>query len=99
MSGAVLIGKCVRIIEVYAAQPVLSLVQSSPLSLVIIIRVQGQRSKDILTSERRTRVNTFLSSAPFSLAAAWARRGTSMAGVLMLGLADINISLYMGVIY
>ena len=97
MSGAVLIGKCVRIIEVYAAQPVLSLVQF--LSLVIIIRVQGQRSKDILTSERRTRVNTFLSSAPFSLAAAWARRGTSMAGVLMLGLADINISLYMGVIY
>ena len=46
------------------------------------------------TSERQTRVKSLLSASPLSLAVGVARRGTSMAGVLMLGLAVIRISLH-----
>lgn len=47
----------------------------------------------MLTCERQTLVNNFLSLSPSSLARGLDRRGTSIAGVLMLGLAVISISL------
>ena len=46
-----------------------------------------------LTSDKCTLVNLFLSSSPLSLACSVEWRGTSMAGVLMLALAVISISL------
>ena len=47
----------------------------------------------MITSDRQTLVNSFFNLFPFSLAEGVGRRGMSMAGVLMLGLAVIRISL------
>lgn len=73
-----------------------------PTTVDVVVNERAKHNRQLLcrhrlhklTSERQTRVNFFFSSAPPSRAVSPGRRGTSIAGVLMLGLAVIKISLH-----